>query len=1043
VEQPSPDDATLVAAPPPAASGSGAPPVVGAGELARGAIVGRFVVLELLGSGAMGHVYAAYDPQLDRRVAIKVLRDTGGGADARTRLLREAQALARIHHPNVIAVHEAGTFGDQVFLAMEFADGGTVRAWLAASPRRWPEIVRVFVQAGRGLAAAHAAGLVHRDIKPENLLMTRDGGVRVTDFGLVGRRAAEAVTSTAPPAVADPTSATSPLAADLTQTGAVMGTPAYMSPEQFVGATATDRSDQFAYCVALYEALYNQRPFRGAGLLDLAASVTSGQVELARPGAAVPGWLRRILIRGLSARPEARYPSMDALLAALRRAPSSRRRRWLVAGGLALALGAAGLALLVRPPPGARCDGGAARAAAVWGPARQAALAAAFAGSGRPLAGPTLAKVTAQLDGWARAWQLGHRDACEATRVRGEQSEHLLDLRMACLGRRLTEADATIGLLAAGDPETIDHALDAVGRLPALAECADVVGLGAAVAPPAPAARAAVEAVRAQIDGARAAQRLGRYAKARDLAQAAVAAAEGATYPPVVAEAQLTLAEAQLTLVDRAGIATARGAMHRAAQAGDLDTELAAAAQLVDGLATVTGQLELAQEVADLAAARVAGARPRAEIRVELANSRGLLAATRGRTAEAQARYEEALAEAEANLGPRHPATLTARIRLGLLLQEAGHADEARAQLAQVLAIRERDDGPDHPEVAGALAKVGALARGRGDFAEARRDHERALAIRVAALGPAHPDVGSSYNDLGALAFDEGDLPAAGRAFAQALAIKEAALGPDSLDLAELLSNVGAVAAAQGDAATAGARYERARALYAAVHGPDSPHVAMVDSNLGLLDLHAGRLDAALARFIRAEQITTRAYGPEHPDLGDYLADQGAVLQAQGKLDLAEAALTRAVAIAEKAHGADNPQLAMVLTNLAIVQAGRGEHEAALAAYRRALAIFEHKLGAAHPSLAYPLAGIGGSLVELHRAAEAVPYLERAVRLRVEAKAPSALTAEVRYGLAQALATAPATRARARAEAQAALAGYVSAKDAAHAADVRAWLASH
>ncbi len=296
-----PDDLmgdTIQAASDPAASG--------AAEPLRGQSIGRFLVLDLLGSGGMGVVYSGYDPDLDRKVAIKLLRASALRTDDnQTRLLREAQAMARIKHPNVIKVHEVGTYNGQVYVAMEFADAGTVRAWMEEKARSPREILAVFLEAGRGLAAAHAAGLVHRDFKPDNVLMSKDGSVLVTDFGLVSSLAG------AQPVQPDkPLSRTTPLSQELTHTGAILGTPAYMAPEQFAGE-ATARSDQFGFCVSLYEALYGARPFEGKSYVELSARVSLGEITAAPKATAVPSWMRRVLLRGLAVAPSTRFASMN------------------------------------------------------------------------------------------------------------------------------------------------------------------------------------------------------------------------------------------------------------------------------------------------------------------------------------------------------------------------------------------------------------------------------------------------------------------------------------------------------------------------------------------------------------------------------------------------------------------------------------------------------------------------------------------------------------------------------------------------------------
>jgi serine/threonine protein kinase len=239
----------------------------------------------------MGVVYAAYDETLDRRVALKVLRrDTGGRESVRRRMLREAQGLARLSHPNVVQVYEVGELGGQVFIAMEYLPGRTIREWLAAGPRDWRAILDVFVQAGSGLAAAHAAKLVHRDFKPENAIVADDLRVRVVDFGLVrddgGRDDGSGGPDDGPAAPDD--GPDDPDDRALTQSGALIGTPAYMSPEQHDRRPADARSDQFSFCVALWEALYGHRPFHGTTRQAIAAYIDAGQLLAPPANSPVP-----------------------------------------------------------------------------------------------------------------------------------------------------------------------------------------------------------------------------------------------------------------------------------------------------------------------------------------------------------------------------------------------------------------------------------------------------------------------------------------------------------------------------------------------------------------------------------------------------------------------------------------------------------------------------------------------------------------------------------------------------------------------------------
>ena len=339
----------------PVSGADSAPPAAALAPLPAGTPVGRYTVLALVGQGGMGEVYAAHDPKLDRTIALKLLRPRGAGGAARgeSRLMREAQAIARLSHQNVITVHDVGAHGDRVFLAMEYVEGRTLTAWLAERARPPAEIVAMFREAARGLAAAHAAGLVHRDFKPQNVMVARDGTVRVTDFGLA-RRMEGVVARTAPcpgaAAAAAPALATEPpIEVTLTRTGELIGTPLYMAPEQLALEAIDARSDQFSFCVALYDALYGEHPFLGpargsAGLPDLVRALRAGVVRQPVARSRVPGPLRRALLRGLAIDPAARWPSMDDLTAALE--PVSARERPRVAAVAASALAVTAIAAI-------------------------------------------------------------------------------------------------------------------------------------------------------------------------------------------------------------------------------------------------------------------------------------------------------------------------------------------------------------------------------------------------------------------------------------------------------------------------------------------------------------------------------------------------------------------------------------------------------------------------------------------------------------------------------------------------------------------------
>lgn len=298
-------------------------------DLRPGDRIGRYVVHRKLGRGGMGVVYGASDPELERRVAIKLVRVRSGEHTRRfsTRLRREAQALARVIHPNIVVLYDVGTAFQGTYMAMEYLPGQDLARWLATGSRSWTEIIDVFVEAGRGLAAAHAAGLVHRDFKPTNVMVCKDGRVKVLDFGLAYG------TPTLDPWLSSTGGDGSLLSRRLTRTNVVLGTAGYMSPEALTSAAPVGpRADQFSFCVALFEALYGVRPYPGRDPLEMAASFANAAIRSPVRRQGIPRRLERIILRGLALDPDARFANMDALLHALRPSP---RRRWRAMAGVA------------------------------------------------------------------------------------------------------------------------------------------------------------------------------------------------------------------------------------------------------------------------------------------------------------------------------------------------------------------------------------------------------------------------------------------------------------------------------------------------------------------------------------------------------------------------------------------------------------------------------------------------------------------------------------------------------------------------------------
>lgn len=800
-----------------------------------GSKLGRFVVLEPVGAGAMGVVYSAYDPELDRRVALKVIRaDAGAGTEAgRARLLGEAQAMAKLSHPNVVAIYDVGTAGAAVFLAMELVEGVTLRAWCAKERRSWKELRDACVQAGRGLAAAHAVGLVHRDYKPDNVIV--DGTrARVGDFGLATAVEHEPTEPTTDGEVGGP------MGSGTRGSSARVGTPAYMSPEQLQGARPDARSDQYAFCVATYEVLCGTHPFAAPTFVAMVDRIQHRRIE-PPAGREVPRWLLATLVRGMEQRPEDRFVDMDALLVAMQR--DRRRRAGLRAAGVGVLLvgaSAGAYALGARGEPAeAPCGGAEAAIGAAWGSERASELEAAFTRS-RPRYGAEVAKaVTGSLDAWTAGWARMHEDACEATRVRGEQSEAVLDLRMACLSGERRELEALVSRLAASEPEVVDHAVAAVMALPDVAACADVEALGSIVPPGDPALAREIESIREAAAEAWALLRTGRYEAAAGQGMALRQRAGTTGYGPVIAEVQLLVAHA----------ARQRGELPSAREAA-LESLWAAQASRHDRIVAQawTALLEI-----EGTAGRYASA-------VEL-----------GRHAEA----------AVTRLGS--PVSLEAPLRnaMGVVLDNLGHYGEAERELLRALELRRSEPAEpavDGPEVAKVLTNLGNLARNRRQYAEALALHREALAIDQRVLGEEHPAIGYHLHNVARLLLVTGERDEALATYQRALAIEIDAYGPAHVDVARTRNSLGLLYAADGDAERAAAEYEQALAIYAAHEHPER---GIVLYNLGLLRAAAGDHAGALRLYAQAEPIIEEGAGASsrrHAELVLAIADAQLVL---------------------------------------------------------------------------------------------------------------------------------------------------------------------
>ena len=875
--------------------------------------IGRFLVLRMLGSGAMGVVYAAYDEILDRRLAVKVIRsDIRGREQARQRTLREAQGLARLSHPNVVQIYEVGEIANQVFIAMEFLQGDTLTNWLKVRKRDWQEILATFVQAGRGLAAAHAADLVHRDFKPDNVIVTTDGRVCVVDFGLVrGHRGGNEDLEA---------SGTSSSLSDIniTEPGTLLGTLAYMSPEQHNRLPVDARSDLFGFCVALWEALYGSRPFAGRTGAEVLANLLRGP-PVQPPASSVPARVHAALVRGLALVPDLRHPSLDVLLDQLSRdRPRSRSLLTLTAGVLV----GASLGLGYWSAGAAAC--GVDDLSREWNPARREALTATLRGSPLPHTHETSDRVARAIDRYAEEWSAQALASCEANRL-GQQSERLFDLRTLCLERRRGEFRALLDTLGPGD---INQALQAISAMPPPQRCAAVGALHAEAEqtmPPAdPELAAAVEARSTDLEHARQAERLRRTDDLeRQLAQ--LERSPAIRHPPFAASVHW-LRSRLYYLRGRYGDAEheARLAWLAGLRGGTLEVAAEAAIARARVQSLRLADFTAAEESLAEAEALLANSDDDPERTASLAAARGLLADARGEHVTAEGWFRQALAANERLHGDQDPRSGAAANDLAGALRWQNRLAEALPLYHRAVAIAEASYGLHHPAVAAPLNNLGNVYYDLQRYAEALPYYEKALALRRAGLGPDHPEVGDSLNNLAntLAALDRPD--AAFELHTQVLAIRERTLGSRHPEVAVSLANGALAASALGRTGEATASLERALQIQQDALGPDHSDLATTLNALGNVRYAAADYPAAAAAYARAVALCERVSAYDPSELALWLENLGNAQVALGRDADARVSYARSLALAERAQSSTRQRL---LPLLALARLARGDDD--------------------------------------------------------------------------------------------------------------------
>ncbi|MBP9111719.1 MAG: serine/threonine protein kinase [Polyangiaceae bacterium] len=732
-------------------SGSNTPDSLLAGEnsvasapLNEGAQVGRFLVLRPIGKGGMGTVYSAYDPQLDRKIAVKVIRPRGSVVSD---WISEAKAMARLTHPCVVTVHDVGIFDSSIFIAMELVEGANLRAWLRERTRSPNEILTVLLDCGEGLYGAHQAKLVHSDFKPDNVLVGKNGRAKVTDFGLARLLTESTVEPSSGPV-------------------RIAGTPAYMSPEQKSALQLDARSDQYSFALTVRETLENS-----PALLRILAPVLATALQTDR---------------------SKRYPSMRELLDDLDSAPKRRKRLFWFAAAFASVSLAGSLALhqvhLERQtqcePPRPPSE--------LWNTQIKMKIREAMLATGAAFARDAWQGAEASLDKFLHRWSDERREACELTKVRKIESEQAFALRAACFERRLDEVRAIVDLLGNADAAIVEHAVSAASRLTPLEVCRGTATLAMQPIPPRGRDTARkVERIRVRLDGVKALYDAGKFTAAFVQAQECLKETESIDYLPIQAEAKHWIGALHDTLANEPLASDTLFAALSDAQAGHADETAARSGILLVWIVGYKqGRYEAGEVLARSATALVrrSGARPDLEAMLE--SHQGTLYWAKGDLGRAERHYQKARDLWTGVAGPTSIRVADALNNLGLIRWSEGFPAEARSYHQAALQMRISLLGSNHPAVGSSLSNLGLAELDLDEPAKAIETHRGALSVYKTIYGLKHNLVAGALNNLGFALVESGAAEAGLPHLIEAYEIRKGLLPATHPDVANSLVNL-------------------------------------------------------------------------------------------------------------------------------------------------------------------------------------------------------------------------------------------------------------
>jgi serine/threonine protein kinase/tetratricopeptide (TPR) repeat protein len=861
------------------------------GLLAPGTVVGRYRIEDALGAGGMGVVYAAHDPELDRKVALKLLYpmiEPDGQDELALRLRHESTTMARLRHPNVATIHDIGSYRDQLFLVMELVQGTTLRAWVGAD-KPWQTVIATFVEAGKGLAAAHHAGIIHCDFKPDNVLLDADGRPLITDFGLAqvvaSAHARPRSHATVP---GNPVTALGSSSIVVVAGAHVFGTPAYMAPERFDATIAADiGGDVFAFCVALYEVLYGRRPFEGATVDELRAAITRGVTSNPPDTATVPAWLHRAIVRGLGAD---RYRSIGELVDALQ-APPRRRSRWIapLAGAGVVVVAVAGWQLTRHDAARAVSCNARGELAGIWDDATRARIAGAWTGS---VNAHTWERVRHTLDRYSDAWV----SAADAACVAPSPTPAIAEFKQRCLHAVELKLHAVVDRFATSEATVVATADRTVASLPSLDDCGNEAP--ATPIPSDPFLRAEVGRLRDELAAADAQSIAGKFDVAATAIDKIAARARTVDFKPLTAEIQYSRAINLRGAAAKPEVTTAalRDAAAAAEASGDEVLAVKAWSALAFQAGEVTGDFERGREYVGYAGAALErlGGNPRLETQIE--TTRGRLDWHQGKLDDARREYEHALSLAKTDPVLR----IEALGGLAVVDTAAGQLAKALDEQLHVLELRRKMYGDDHPEIARSYTTLGDVTMRMARLNESLDYYQKADATAQRVFGPEHSMCQITAHNLGGILRDLERPADAEREFRRAVRIATVAFGADHPYTAKSEQSLGMALFDQGKFTEAVTTLRHAVAVKRKAYGDAELETIGAINDLAIALRGAGKLDESLEDTDKAIAGFAATEGPKSDDLAQaYLARCRTLIAAHRGAD-AEVALAKAKSIFEQ-----------------------------------------------------------------------------------------------------------------------------------------------